>query len=84
MKNVMIATLMLLTLSCKNQQTTKAKIFERKEVDGNKLLLKYKYNKAGKTFMDSTVVENVIIPDDTIEILIDENDNSRSTVKLPE
>lgn len=58
-------------LACHQQQKVKAKIFERKEVSKNRLIIKYKYIAGGKTYVDSASVKNIVIGNDSINLTID-------------
>ena len=56
---------------CGRQQQLKAKIFERKELKGNRLLIKYHYYANNNNYTDSATLPNVIIGSDSIYIIID-------------
>ncbi|HSU49105.1 MAG TPA: hypothetical protein VLJ41_00880 [Segetibacter sp.] len=56
---------------CGRQQQLKAKIFERKELKGNRLLIKYHYYVNNNNYIDSATLPNVIIGSDSIYIIID-------------
>jgi hypothetical protein len=71
--------LIVFFLSCLHkQQQVKAKIFERKEIDNNRLLLKYKYQSGATTYIDSVTVRNFVIANDSINIIIDPDKPQRS------
>jgi hypothetical protein len=57
--------------SCGQQQQVKARIFERKELKGNRLMIRYQYAVDEKVYVDSATVGNVIINTDSIPIIID-------------
>lgn len=65
-------------LACRGHQEVKAKIFERKEVSENRLIIKYQYTLAGKTYIDSAAVKNIVIGNDSINLIIDPADPQRS------
>ncbi len=73
--SAIIVTIFFIT-SCRNQQQVKAKIFERKEVSKNRLMIKYEYTAAGKTYIDSASVKNIVIG--TINLIIDPANPQRS------
>jgi hypothetical protein len=56
---------------CGNRQEVRAKVFERKEIESNRLIIKYGYQVNGKTFTDSAVIKNVVIGGDSINVIID-------------
>ncbi len=57
--------------SCKEHQNVKAKIFERKEIRGDKLMIKYNYVAKGHLYLDSAIIKNRVIPGDSINVTID-------------
>ncbi len=71
--------LLSLFLACKDRLKLKAKIFERKEVQGDKLMIKYKYVANGQFYVDSATVENKIIASDTINVTIDSSEPEKSS-----
>lgn len=70
-----IRTLIIFTATfftaCRQQQHIKAKIFERRELSKNRLIIKYKYYTGDKVYTDSASVKNTIISNDSINIIID-------------
>lgn len=71
-------TVIFSILACRDQQQVRAKIFERKEVSENRLIIKYQYTLAGKTYIDSASVKNVVIGNDSINLIIDPANPQRS------
>lgn len=65
-------------LACRDQQQVKAKIFERKELSENRLIIKYQYTLAGQTYIDSASVKNIVIGNDSITLIIDPSNPQRS------
>lgn len=59
-----------LAISCRQKQTTTAKIIERKTAN-DKVLVKYAYSLNNQQYIDSEMVANVIIPHDSIKLQID-------------
>jgi hypothetical protein len=68
--------------ACKNQQQVKAKIFERKELGQNRLVIKYKYLIDNKIYIDSASVRNTVIGNDSINIIIDVTNPAESLPDL--
>lgn len=56
--------------SCKQQQKTDARIFERKHLPPNKLQLKYEYKAGTKQYTDSLIIDNQVLKSDTIKVVI--------------
>lgn len=67
--------------SCRHHQQLKAKIFERRELSKNRLVIKYKYLINNKVYIDSASVKNIIIGSDSINIIVDP---SLSGTSLPD
>ncbi|HVX52275.1 MAG TPA: hypothetical protein VHB48_19110 [Chitinophagaceae bacterium] len=59
-----------------NKIITKAYIFERKTLPGNKLLVSYKYQKGTALVNDSSIVDNNILPQDSIPVTMLENSST--------
>lgn len=59
---------LLILISCNNQNIVDAKIFERKEQEGNRLLIKYQYTIDGSQYIDSAIIENVVLEGDSIPV----------------
>jgi hypothetical protein len=82
---IFIATgvaVLLLIVSCKNQQSVKAKIFERKEVEGNRLLIGYKYVFDNKEYIDSAIITNVVVESDSISVMVNPKSPAKSTPEI--
>lgn len=70
MKNI-IAIFLLFSVfgSCNSHHSSiKAHVFERKSLPGNKILVRYVYNNNGLITTDSSIINNTIIPQDSIGI----------------
>jgi len=74
----------VLISACNSQKQVKAKIIERKEVEGNRLSIIYKYEIDGKIFTDSTTIANKIIGNDSISISIAPSNPAKNTPQLGE
>lgn len=64
--------------ACGRQQQLKAKVFERRELKGNRLLIKYHYDFDNKSYIDSATLPNVVINSDSIFIIIDPSHPGKS------
>ncbi len=62
---------MFFLTACRHHRQVKAKIFERRELSKNRLIIKYKYVTGDKIYIDSASVKNTIIGSDSINIIID-------------
>ncbi|MCW3107471.1 MAG: hypothetical protein JWQ09_1977 [Segetibacter sp.] len=65
-------------VSCGQQEQLKAKIFERRELKGNRLMIRYEYSVNNKVYTDSATVANVVINSDSISVIIDPLNPSKS------
>lgn len=66
----LMAAIFFLT-ACRQHQQVKAKIFERRELSKNRLIIKYKYLAGDRIYIDSASVKNTIIGSDSINVIID-------------
>jgi len=73
----LVATILSLS-ACSSHQELKAKIFERKRISNDRLMIKYTYSTGKKTYYDSVFVRNMIIRNDSINIIIDPAHPQRS------
>ncbi|MBA2761586.1 MAG: hypothetical protein H0U39_06450 [Segetibacter sp.] len=60
----------------------KAKIFERKEIRGDKLMIKYNYVANGQLYIDSATINNRVIPGDSIIVTIDPSNPGKGSPKF--
>jgi hypothetical protein len=70
---VLVILLSFLSVGCHNRHPLKGKIFERKEVDGNRLMIKYRYTTSGKENIDSVIIKNRKINSDSIDLISEPN-----------
>ena len=77
-----IIVLLFLTTSCGNHERVKANIFERREIEKDRLLIKYRYTVNGDSYTDSTIIKNVIIGNDSINVIINPSDPSKALPDL--
>lgn len=73
MKGLFTAVLssLLLVISCGKRQEVRAKIYERKELANNRLLIRYRYLVDSTSYTDSATVVNKVLPNDSINVFID-------------
>ena len=71
-------------LGCKDQQIVKAKIFERKEIEKDRLLVKYVYLLNNQLYHDSAIIKNVVIGNDSIRVIIDPSNPAKGIPDLTE
>jgi len=65
-----------------NSIKTNARIFERKILQDGKLMIYYAFNNNGSLIKDSTVIDNLAIPQDSIAIVFQKNNPANSDVLL--
>ena len=76
MKKVAIAACIVLLAACNGrgvkqnieQTITKAYIFERKMLPGNKLLVSFAYQKGQSVVKDSSVIDNRVLSQDSVPV----------------
>jgi hypothetical protein len=81
MKQFIFFALVLTLQSCTSRKTIDARIYERKEVPENKLMIKYEYRYKNEMHRDSAIVENTIIETDSI-ILVTKPENGKKAVPV--
>ena len=82
MKTAIAFCLIVFGVACKSQNIVEAKIFERKEQDGNKLLIKYNYSVEGKQYTDSARIDNVVIEGDMIPVKFETSNPAKAVPQL--
>lgn len=70
--------------SCSSNQVAEARIFERKEQPGNKLLIKYQYLVDGRQYSDSATINNRVLDGDTITVKYSSSDPARAIPEVNE
>ena len=80
--SVLYLLIFLFLASCKEHQNVKAKIFERKEIRGDKLMIKYNYVANGQLYIDSATIHNRVIPGDSIIVTIDPSNPRKGSPKF--
>ena len=76
--NYVIIAILLTVVACNSQQVVKAKVFERREEPGNKLLIKYNYSYNNTQYTDSALIDNISIGPDTIDVKVDGKNPGKS------
>ncbi len=82
MKKFFVLVLLITAAACNtnNFVQTKAYIFERKMLSNGKLMVHYVFN-AGKVLLeDSSVVENKVLPQDSVIIVFKKENPTQSTL----
>jgi hypothetical protein len=84
-KRITTILALIFVVACGNSSVPalKAHIFERKLLRGNKLFLAYTYKKGSRMMSDSCVVDNAVIPQDSIYISVLTKKPVRGGLKLP-
>ena len=86
LKKFLPLCMLLLTfmLSCNINSSikTKALIFERKILDDGKLMIYYAFTNNGSLIKDSTVINNLVIPQDSIAVVFQKNNPANNDVLL--
>lgn len=67
-RQLYLLLMLALAVACNSRHEATAKIFERKEEAGNKLMIKYRYEAQGKQYVDSATIENRPLKGDTITV----------------
>ncbi len=80
--SVLYLLIFLFLAACKEHQNVKAKIFERKEIRGDKLMIKYNYVANGQLYIDSATINNRVIPGDSIIVTIDPSNPRKGSLKF--
>jgi hypothetical protein len=78
----LVSCFFIIMVGCSNEQTVKAQIFERKQIDSNQLMIKYQYSIKQQQFIDSTTIDNVVLHHDTIDIKVDNDNPAKSSPDL--
>jgi hypothetical protein len=61
---------------------TKAQIFERKVLQDGNLLICYSFTTAGRQMQDSAIIENRVLPQDSVIIVFQKNNPANSDILL--
>lgn len=68
---------------CESKKTTNAKIFERREVEENKLMIKYAFLAGGTSIIDSSIIDNKVLNTDTVPVIYNPSNPSDNSLQLP-
>ncbi len=74
-----LVTFLFLLVSCRGGENVKARIFERREIRNDKLMIKYRYVIKEQSYIDSAMIENRIISGDSIDVTIDPSNPRKSS-----
>ena len=75
---IVVAAFFSIFISCRQQEQLKAKIYERRDLKANGLMIGYTYTVDKKVYLDSASVANVVINSDSILIIIDPSNPGKS------
>ena len=64
--------------ACSSNRFVNARVYERREIEDNRLMIKYSYSVTGKTFLDSAAVKNKVMEGDTIRVSVDYRNPGKS------
>lgn len=74
----------LLLMGCTNKQgSVYAKITERKHLVGNRLMISYSFNNQGKLYNGSTVINNIVIPKDSVLVSFSTGNPANNKLQMP-
>jgi hypothetical protein len=73
-----LVTFLILLVSCRGGENVKARIFERREIRNDKLMIKYRYVINRQSYIDSATIENRVISGDSIDVTIDPSNPGES------
>ncbi len=85
MKKILYLTLILFVTSCNrvNVIETKAHIFERRVLNNGKLMVFYAFNTGKSLIQDSLVLENKVLPTDSVTVQFKIYDPTESNIIMP-
>jgi hypothetical protein len=73
---------MISMVACNNEEVADAKIFERKEQEGNRLMIKYNYTVDGKQYLDSAEIDNIVLEGDVIPVKYEKSNPQKAFPQL--
>jgi hypothetical protein len=84
MTRKLIPLLSVIFFACNTNRSveTKAHVFERKMLEDGKLMLCYSFNAGNKLISDSIIIDNRIIPQDSVLIVFQKNNPANSNLLL--
>lgn len=83
MKNLIVTLVfVIVAVACNEKKKTMAKIFERKEISENNLMIKYAFVADKKIITDSTIIKNQPINSDSITISYDQSNPQNHTPQV--
>ena len=68
--------------SCGERQEVKAKIYERKELPNNRLLIRFHYSVNNILYANSANIANKVLPKDSINVFIDPHNPAKGLPDL--
>ncbi|QEC65878.1 hypothetical protein FRZ67_00640 [Panacibacter ginsenosidivorans] len=84
-KKILPSVFFLAIISCNASHSveTKAYIFERKLLDNGELLICYTFNSGNALVQDSSIITNMVIPQDSISIVYEKSNPANSNLLMP-
>ncbi|MEP6845087.1 MAG: hypothetical protein ABI861_03760 [Panacibacter sp.] len=77
-----VCVLLITACNTNTSITTKAHIFERKLLDNGKLMVCYAFNNGNALIQDSSIIENLVIPQDSVAVVFQKNNPANSDLLL--
>ena len=69
---------LLSVFACGKKERVKGIIYERRKLAGNRLVIHYKYQFENVFYKDSSIINNAILPLDTIDVFVDQRNPEKS------
>jgi hypothetical protein len=84
-KKILPSIFLPAVISCNASHSVEAKayIFERKLLGDGKLLVCYAFSNNNILIRDSSVMENIIIPQDSVSVVYEKNNPANSNLLIP-
>ena len=84
-KKILPSLFLLAVISCNASHSVEAKayIFEIKLLGDGKLMVCYAFNNNNVLIKDSSIIENMIIPQDSVSVVYEKNNPANSNLLIP-
>lgn len=83
MRISLIIILLFFAACSPDHYETKAKIIERKMLPDSQLMLHYTYQVGAKSITDSAIINNRVIPHDSVTVIYSSSGGKKSELKFP-
>ncbi len=79
MKCIILALIVIVSLvfACRHKEQLQATIFERRELNDSSLIILFRYKIGDQRHSDSAIIKNVIISNDSINLIADPSNPGR-------